>query len=51
MYPAGVAYMAGLVRAGVKSENEAGAGVESGRPKRPFQQGASAASGGRGGDG
>ncbi|MDQ2765279.1 MAG: cytochrome ubiquinol oxidase subunit I [Pseudomonadota bacterium] len=36
MYPAGIAYMATLVRAGVDSQQAEGAAVESGRPKNPF---------------
>jgi len=36
MYPAGVAYMAGLVRSGVEPSKDEGEAVESGRPKGPF---------------
>jgi cytochrome bd ubiquinol oxidase subunit I len=36
MYPAGVAYMAGLVRSGVQPSKDEGEVVESGRLKEPF---------------
>ena len=50
MYPAGVAYMAGIVRAGVKPENDEGAQVESGRPKQPFGESPGGAHQGSGGN-
>ncbi|HEX5452475.1 MAG TPA: cytochrome ubiquinol oxidase subunit I [Stellaceae bacterium] len=36
MYPAGIAYMAGIVRNGVAAADDPGA-IESGRPPQPFQ--------------
>lgn len=41
MYPAGVAFMAGLARAGVAAADEEPAEIESGRPKEPFTSAAS----------
>jgi len=36
MFPTGIAFMAGLVRAGVREESEESAAVESGKPEPPF---------------
>jgi cytochrome d ubiquinol oxidase subunit I len=44
MFPTGIAFMAGIVRRGIKDEAQEPAAVESGRPDRPFE----AAAGGSG---